>query len=941
MMKERRLEIVGLCETRIRGKGEKTLHENYKIIFSGNDDGRHGVALMLSPLLAEMVDSVDCRNERIVCITLKIKQTKIGIIQTYAPQQGRSLREKEQFYETLQAVTEEIRYQEGIIVMGDMNGHVGKNRDGVEHVIGEFSIGEKNQEGERIIDYCVMNNMSIMNTYYKHQESHKWTWYRWNALQQRYNEKSMIDLFLTNKKNLFKDVKTIPSVSLDSDHRLVVAKLGIGKPKERAKKKQKRFKLERLKDEETKQTLQQLIELRKPTELEIEEMSIEEQWDQIKETVYGAAEETVGIKIKYGTKKKNTAWWTDDVKVAVKEKTRSFRKWMKTRDIEDRQVYEDKRNNAEAIKRTAKEKMWIRIGQDLERDVEGTRKLLYSMAKNYRKGSNETTYAVKDKTGTELLTEPKEIEERWREYFEELLNVEDMEVEEERNVEIQQEQHGEDLNEISIQEVKEALKKMRSGKAPGDDELPIELFKAAGEGCVEWLRNILNNVWKEERVPHDWHKAIVCPIYKKGSKSDCANYRGISLLSHVGKVYERIIEKRLRSCVEEKLGTWQHGFRPNRSTTDLVFTLKMILEKSWEWDIDKFVAFIDLEKAFDRINRNSLWRVLQHQDYGINPKMIRIIKSIYENTESRVKNRELVSEWFSIKTGVRQGGVLSPLLFIIYMDRCLKEVCILEEKEITLAYADDVAVVTGNQQDLQEAMTRWNDTLNRLGMRMNKQKTEIMKVGRIKEECNIYIENIKLKQTEKFSYLGVLFDEENRQNIEISNRIKKYNTNVNALYPILKDRNIPTKAKTIIFTTVLRPVLLYGSETWTLTTRTSSQIQAAEMRVLRMIRGVTRRDRIRNEEIRERLRITSVLKIIEKNKLRWYGHVKRMEDTRHAKKFLEWVPPGRRPVGRPRKRWTQGVEEAAEQRGRKLQEIIRDEDFQDRDLWRRFVEAGQ
>ncbi|XP_063860698.1 craniofacial development protein 2-like [Scylla paramamosain] len=174
-------------------------------------------------------------------------------------EEGRSLREKEQFYETLQEMTETIRHHENVIVMGDMNGHVGQNRDGVEHVIGEFSIGERNQEGERIIDYCVMNNMSIMNTYYKHQESHKWTWYRWNAAQQGYTERSMIDLFLTNKKNIFKDVRTIPSVSLDSDHRLVVAKLKIVKPKEKVKKKQKRFKLENLKDEEKKQALRQLV----------------------------------------------------------------------------------------------------------------------------------------------------------------------------------------------------------------------------------------------------------------------------------------------------------------------------------------------------------------------------------------------------------------------------------------------------------------------------------------------------------------------------------------------------------------------------------------------------------------------------------------------------------------------------------------------------------
>ena len=80
----------------------------------------------------------------------------------------------------------------------------------------------------------------------------------------------------------------------------------------------------------------------------------------------------------------------------------------------------------------------------------------------------------------------------------------------------------------------------------------------------------------------DWQRAVVCPIFKKGERTDCANYRGISLLSHIGKVYERVIENRLRGSVEDVLGGWQHGFRPSRSTMDLVFALRMIMEKSWK-----------------------------------------------------------------------------------------------------------------------------------------------------------------------------------------------------------------------------------------------------------------------------------------------------------------------------------------------------------------------
>ena len=112
-----------------------------------------------------------------------------------------------------------------------MNGHVGQDRLGIENIIGAFSIGDRNREGERIIDFCRQNSFSIMNTYFKHQESHKWTWYRWNSALNNYSDRSMIDLFLTNNKNLFNDVKSIPSVSCDSDHRLVLAKLKLKKPK--------------------------------------------------------------------------------------------------------------------------------------------------------------------------------------------------------------------------------------------------------------------------------------------------------------------------------------------------------------------------------------------------------------------------------------------------------------------------------------------------------------------------------------------------------------------------------------------------------------------------------------------------------------------------------------------------------------------------------------
>ena len=93
---------------------------------------------------------------------------------------------------------------------------------------------------------------------------------------------------------------------------------------------------------------------------------------------------------------------------------------------------------------------------------------------------------------------------------------------------------------------------------------------------------------------------------KQGDKTDCGSYRGVTLLSHAGKLYGRILENRLRTHVESIIGEWQHGFRPGKSTIDLIFTIKMILEKSREWGKEKFALFIDMEKALDRVNRQAL-----------------------------------------------------------------------------------------------------------------------------------------------------------------------------------------------------------------------------------------------------------------------------------------------------------------------------------------------
>ena len=365
----------------------------------------------------------------------------------------------------------------------------------------------------------------------------------------------------------------------------------------------------------------------------------------------------------------------------------------------------------------------------------------------------------------------------------------------------------------------------------------------------------------------------------------------------------------------------------------------MISEKSWEFATPRYLAFLDLEKAFDRVPRKKLWRVLALPDYNIPSNLQRAIRNMYTTSKSAVRPLSGKEIWFDITTGVRQGSILSPLLFVLLMDQVLKSAHSQQEdnpEAETLAYADDIGLITDSPEHLQQLLNIWNNTLTTFGLKLNVKKSEVMIMSRISRQAHMTVGTTPLNQVDQFKYLGSTYGTGGVKDITINDRIQKFSSNVGLLYPLLKDKHVPKKVKTVIYTTILRPVLLYGCESWTLTSVLKSKIQAAEMRVLRLIKGVTRRDRLRNVDIRKELKVKSILTIIEESQLRWYGHMRRMDDTRIPKKWFNWRPKTKRPTGRPRKRWIEGVREAINSRGKDWKQVEREQTFLDRDAGRAF-----
>ena len=219
------------------------------------------------------------------------------------------------------------------------------------------------------------------------------------------------------------------------------------------------------------------------------------------------------------------------------------------------------------------------------------------------------------------MVNSKAVLKRWKEYFEKLINKEnnrDPRTEEADVV-------NEEVNCICREEVKNTLRRMKKGKAVWPDELPVEVWKRMGEIVIKFLTRLFNRLLVGERLTEEWRKSVLIPIYKiKADAQCCGNYRGIKLMSHTMKVWKRIIETRLRDRVE--ISKQQYGFMPGKRTTDVMFALRMLMEKYREDQRELHYVVVDLEKVYHRVLREELWYCMRK--FGMEEKYVRLVRDI-------------------------------------------------------------------------------------------------------------------------------------------------------------------------------------------------------------------------------------------------------------------------------------------------------------------------
>ena len=544
-------------------------------------------------------------------------------------------------------------------------------------------------------------------------------------------------------------------------------------------------------------------------------------------------------------------------------------------------------------------------------------KTLHRKVKTLSGRKSQIDQPIFDKNGT-LLAMGDRQRERWREHFAEVLNHAGTSDygSQSTSAETDDPPTNRHISATapSLSEIATAIKKLKNGKAAGSDNLPAELFKTRPEIAAKVIQPQIHDMWNSERIPGELKEGVIVKLPKKGNLKHCTNWRGITILNTINKVLSQIILNRISGPLDEEMRDEQAGFRANRGCVDQSNSLRLIVEQSNEFRTPLYITYVDFEKAFDSINRERIWEALRKR--GVPQKIIRLLRELYREATCKVLHKGELSETINITNGVRQGCVLSPLLFIVALDEIMRETTQTARgiqwtpyrRLEDLDFADDVALLSHTHKDMQDKLDALNTAAAKYGLKINRSKTKYMRLN-ANSTRPLSIGTHQLDEVEHFCYLGSVISSTGGTIEDIQSRTAKARATYGRLQNIWKSSKLSRNTKVSIYKTCVLATLLYGSETWAHDERGIAKAQAFVNKGLRRILGIRWSDYITNMELYERARVDSLTKMVHERKWRWIGHALRKPTNSITRQALEWNPQGSRRVGRPRNTWRRTVQQ--------------------------------
>ncbi len=420
--------------------------------------------------------------------------------------------------------------------------------------------------------------------------------------------------------------------------------------------------------------------------------------------------------------------------------------------------------------------------------------------------------------------------ERWVDHFKGLLKKHEI-TESDQDIitelaELERQKIFDDLSfKIGAQEIECAINELKVGKAAGPDGINAEIIKASCPLIIRNITDLFNHILTTGSYPQSWGVGLITSIHKKGCPSDPNNYRGITVSNCLAKLFGLVLCKRLTKFCNEKslIDERQSSHRKKTRTTDNIFVLKALFDKYCTKEGKQLYAcFIDFKKAFDTVWHDALF--LQLRRAGIGGPFYNILKGMYKKTRSAVKYDSHASEEFEVHRGVRQGDVLSPLLFNLFVNDLIP---ILHEEDCAppklinsnvgcLLYADDLVILSTSPIGLQNSIDKLSTYCSKWKLEINLSKSKVMNMNRTgKKKCyNFSFKNRTMESVTSYTYLGIVLTNNGSFKAAQNNLHEKALRALFKLKSMLSGTTIGAHASLKLFDSLVKPVALYGSELW-------------------------------------------------------------------------------------------------------------------------------
>ena len=473
------------------------------------------------------------------------------------------------------------------------------------------------------MDFATAYQMRLMNTYYTKRENHLVTY---NSGGRR----SQIDFIVLRKEYTkeCKNYKVLPKGAITTQHRVLIAELEVKATRKRRVEGRKLIRWWKLKNNEMREEFRRSVVERMANAHEVTTENGEKWWEETAGLIRSCGEEVCGRSSGKKKPRLESWWWNEETEKAVREKEDRLKMWKRTGEDDDRNEYKRAKGAAKKVVARVKAEAIEELCANLETSA-GQKDIYRIAAARDRVGKViGQMRTIKSATG-DVLMRDEDIRERWGQYFSWLMN------EENPRVETEERETNQGLTApINEAQTERALKGMKSGKAAGSDDIPAEVWKFLGWYGVVTLCKLFNSIMITETIPSAWRDSVLVPIFKeKGDIQECKNYRGIKLLTHTFKIWERVLDRQVRECTD--IHGSQFGFMPGRSTTDAIFILKQTIEQYREGQKDICVTFIDLEKAYDRVPMEEIWRTMRER--LVPEKYVKLVQDMYGTGTARGK----------------------------------------------------------------------------------------------------------------------------------------------------------------------------------------------------------------------------------------------------------------------------------------------------------------